>query len=74
MDGKLSWWLDQCAIYITWRMLEFMGEPVALASLPDSMQDKSFDPGSVIWTASGNRKADETFILAKERVLRGEAI
>lgn len=74
LEGKLAWWLDQCAIYITWKMLEFMGQPVSLASLPDSMQDKTFDPASVIWTASGNGKADETFILAKDRILRGEAI
>ena len=74
LDGKLSWWLDQCAIYITWRMMEFEGDPVALARLPDSMQDKTFDRESIIWTASGNRKADETFILAKDRILRGEAI
>ena len=31
LEGRLSWWLDQCAIYITWRMMEFEGDPVVLA-------------------------------------------
>lgn len=72
-NGNLPWWTDQSTLYIAYRMMGFLGEPIALASLPDELLDKHLDPASAVWTAvGGDRKTQTAFAAAKDRAARGE--
>ena len=59
-DGLVPF-LDQCAFYITLRMLEFDGEGLAVAALPERFADHAFDEASAIWAAKGSREFPREF-------------
>ncbi|NQU56624.1 MAG: tetratricopeptide repeat protein [Rhodospirillales bacterium] len=68
-EKKLVWYVDQTAFYITHRMMEFDGEAVSLAPLPQTLCDFELGSNSEVWAAKGDLKEDKEFKQESTRLL-----
>lgn len=71
--GRARWFLDQQALYDTWRSHQKQGTPLALHHLPDAYADWRFHKRSVVWTPRGAKKeTDDTYLAARALYAPGD--
>ena len=69
VEKDMLWGLDQAAFYVVYRMMDFRGEAVSLASMPKTLCDHDFGDSSDVWAAKGDRKENAIFEREGSRLL-----
>jgi tetratricopeptide (TPR) repeat protein len=61
-EDRLVWYLDQCVLFLVYRMMEGAGEAPKLAPLAARYADTRLAAESEIWAAKGDRKTAPAFV------------
>ena len=70
LQRDAGWYMDQEALYETYRAHRMVGPPVRFYHLPKGLSDWDFDKRSAIWVAKGWRKDSSDKFVAHQDVYR----